>query len=86
MYFIKGQGTSDHAGYFFAGYGYFPYPDVTGMVYKHPDIRKFNLEDHIGGYFYLLLQAFVKLSQTYVIPLKTEVIKRFLFLWNDFDS
>ena len=40
---IKAQGTSYHAGYFLAGYGYFPYPDVTGKVYKHPDIRKFNL-------------------------------------------
>ena len=39
----KAQGTSDHAGYFFAGYGYFPYPNVTGKVYKDPDIRKFNL-------------------------------------------
>ena len=39
----KAQGTSDHAGYFFAGYGYFPYPNMTGKVYKHPDIRKFNL-------------------------------------------
>ena len=40
---FKAQGTSDHAGYFFARYGYFPYPDVTGMVYKDPDIRKFDL-------------------------------------------
>ena len=40
---IKAQGTSYHAGYFLAGYGYFPYPNVTGMVYKDPDIRKFGL-------------------------------------------
>ena len=30
--FIKGQGTSGRAGYFFSGYGYFTHPDVTGMV------------------------------------------------------
>ena len=28
----KAQGTSYHAGYFFSGYGYFPNPDVPGMV------------------------------------------------------
>ena len=39
----KAQGTSHHAGYFFAGYGYFPYPNVPGIVYKDPDIRKSNL-------------------------------------------
>ena len=46
MYLVrthKAQGTVDHTGYFFAGYGYFPYPNVTGKVYKDPDIRKFNL-------------------------------------------
>ena len=41
---IKAQGTSNHAGYFFAGYGCFPDPYVTGMVYKDPDIRKFDLK------------------------------------------
>ena len=29
---IKAQGISDHAGYFFAEYGCFPYPDVTELV------------------------------------------------------
>ena len=38
---IKAQGTSDHAGYFFIGYGCFPDPYVTGLIYKDPDIRKF---------------------------------------------
>ena len=41
MYFLlvlcKAQGTSYHAGYFFTGYGYFLYPDVTGMVYENPE-------------------------------------------------
>ena len=31
---FKAQGTSDHAGYFSAGYGCLPDPDRTGLVYK----------------------------------------------------
>ena len=38
----KAQGTSGRTGYFFAGYGYFPHPNVTGLVYKDPNVRKFN--------------------------------------------
>ena len=45
--FSMAQGISGRAGYFFAGYGYFPYPNVTGMVYKDPDIRKFNFEENV---------------------------------------
>ena len=44
----KGQGTSGRAGYFLAGYGCFPYPDVPGLVQKDPDIRKFNLHQNEG--------------------------------------
>ena len=40
---FKGQGTSGRAGYYLAGYGCFPYPDVPGLVQKDLNIRKINL-------------------------------------------